>query len=185
MGSDQCHNIPSKPRRYDITMSRRTRKPLMNLNETDQNPTIGARQEGSAAKDVGHDQGADNALAKACDHEDGESRKSSLKQLIMKNAGNEESEGNRQLVEETRVGDDKKIESKLLLRGRNSLGQHFKGEEKQQLQLAVTRKQAKEGAKLKGMVARYVKVVSHFIRVKRDTQIHKGSRKKPLLRLPM
>nr|APR64410.1 hypothetical protein [Populus tomentosa] len=187
MGSDRGSNIPSKPR-YDITMSRRTRKPLMNLKETNQNPTTGAPREGNAAEDGGHDRGADSVLTKACDHGEGEGRKSSLKQLIMKNAGNEESEASRLLVEETRVGDNENIESKLLLGGKNSLGQHFKGEEKQQLQLVVTRKQAKEGMeglKLKGMVGRYVKVVSHLIRVKRDTRINNGSRKKPLLRLAM
>ncbi|KAJ6895383.1 hypothetical protein NC651_021782 [Populus alba x Populus x berolinensis] len=185
MGSDRGSNIPSKPR-YDITMSRRTRKPLMNLKETNQNPTTGAPREGNAAEDGGgHDRGADSVLTKACDHGEGEGRKSSLKQLIMKNAGNEESEASRLLVEETRVGDNENIESKLLLGGKNSLGQHFKGEEKQQLQLVVTRKQAKEGLKLKGMVGRYVKVVSHLIRVKRDTHVNSGSRKKPLLRLPM
>jgi hypothetical protein len=188
MGSDRGNNIPSKPR-YDITMSRRTRKPLMNLKETNKNPTTGAPREGNAAGDVGHDRGADSVLTKECGHEEVESRKSSLKQLIMKNAGNEESEVSRLLVRETRVGsDNENIESKLLLGGKNSLGQHFKGEEKQQLQIVVTRKQAKEGMeglKLKGMVGRYVKMVSHLIRVKRDTHIHNGSRKKPLLRLPM
>ncbi|KAH8499275.1 hypothetical protein H0E87_017978 [Populus deltoides] len=188
MGSDRGNNIPRKPR-YDITMSRRTRKPLMNLKETNQNPTTGAPREGNAAEDVGHDRGADSVLKKECGHEEGESRKSSLKQLIMKiNAGNEESEVSRLLVGETRVGDNENIDSKLLLGGKNSLGQHFKGEEKQQLQLVVTRKQAKEGMeglKLKGMVGRYVKMVSHLIRVKRDTHINNGSRKKPLLRLPM
>ncbi|XP_011041987.1 PREDICTED: uncharacterized protein LOC105137804 [Populus euphratica] len=183
MGSD----IPSKPR-YDITMSRRTRKPLMNPKETNQNPTTGAPREGNAAEDVGHDRGADSVLTKVCDQEEGESRKSSLKQLIMKNAGNEESEASRLLVGETRVGDNENIGSTLLLGGKNSLGQHFKGEEKQQLQLVVTRKQAKEGmegVKLKGIVGRYVKVVSHLIRVKRNTRINNGSRKKPLLRVPM
>lgn len=186
MGSDRGNNIPSKPR-YDITMSRRTRKPLMNLKETNKNPTTGAPREGNAAGDVGHDRGADSVLTKECGHEEVESRKSSLKQLIMKNAGNEESEVSRLLVGETRVGsDNENIESKLLLGGKNSLGQHFKGEEKQ-LQL-VTMKQAKEGiegVKLKGMVGRYVKVLSHLIRIKRDTRMNNGSRKKSLLRLPM
>ena len=182
MGSDRGSNIPSKPR-YDITMSRRTRKPLVNLKETNQNPTTGAPREGNAAEDGGRDRGADSVLTKACDHGEGEGRKSSLKQLIMKNAGSEESEASRLLV-----GDNENTESKLLVGGKNSLGQHFKGEEKQQLQLVVTRKQAKEGMeglKLKGMVGRYVKVVSHLIRVKRDTHVNSGSRKKPLLRLPM
>ncbi|KAJ6777888.1 hypothetical protein OIU74_001793 [Salix koriyanagi] len=155
MGNDRC-NIPCKPR-YDITMSRRTRKPVMSVEEADQNPTavlIISPDEESDAKD------ATQATEKVM------SRPSWA-------------------VQETRVEDDENIESKLS-GSKNSLGQHFKGEEKQ-LQL-VTMKQAKEGiegVKLKGMVGRYVKVLSHLIRVKRDKRINNGSRKKPLLRLPM
>ncbi|CAK7331716.1 unnamed protein product [Dovyalis caffra] len=184
MGSDQ-RNIPSKPR-YDITMSRRTRKPLMNLKEASQNPTTGSPEEEGDAEDVlvDHDQGAESFPKKA-DYE--KDRKRSLKQLIIKNAGKEKSEVTKLVEEETRGGgDDENMESKLLFGSRNSLGQHFKGEEKQQLQV-VTRKQSNngmEGMKLKGMVGRYVKVLSHLIRVKRDTHINNGSRKKSVLRLP-
>ncbi|KAG5253627.1 hypothetical protein OIU77_017158 [Salix suchowensis] len=185
MGNDRC-NIPCKPR-YDITMSRRTRKPVMSVEEADQNPTavliISPDEESDAKDGVVHDKETESFPAKVGVEED---RKSSLEQLIISNSGDRESdEPAKRAVQETRVEDDENIESKLS-GSKNSLGQHFKGEEKQ-LQL-VTMKQAKEGiegVKLKGMVGRYVKVLSHLIRVKRDKRINNGSRKKPLLRLPM
>jgi len=64
-------------------------------------------------------------------------------------------------------------------KSRSSLGQHFTEEEKQ-LQL-VTKQQQEgvRGLKLKRMVSRYAKVLSHLIKVKGD------SRKKPLLLLKM
>jgi len=181
MGSERC-NIPCKPR-YDITMSRRTRKPFMNFEEANRNPTTVSTEEERDAKDVVvHDKETESFPATDDVEED---RKSSLKQLIIDNAGNQESEPTKLVLQETRGGDDENIERKLS-GSRNSLGQHFKGEEKQ-LQL-VTMKQAKEGiegVKLKGMVGRYVKVLSHLIRIKRDTRMNNGSRKKSLLRLPM
>ncbi|KAJ6755455.1 hypothetical protein OIU79_027960 [Salix purpurea] len=177
MGNDRC-NIPCKPR-YDITMSRRTRKPVMSVEEADQNPTAVL----IISPDEESDKETESFPAKVGVEED---RKSSLEQLIISNSGDRESDEPAKLaVQETRVEDDENIESKLS-GSKNSLGQHFKGEEKQ-LQL-VTMKQAKEGiegVKLKGMVGRYVKVLSHLIRVKRDKRINNGSRKKPLLRLPM
>ena len=181
MGSERC-NIPCKPR-YDITMSRRTRKPFMNFEEANRNPTTVSTEEERDAKDVAvHDKETESFPATDDVEED---RKSSLKQLIIDNAGNQESEPTKLVLQETRGVDDENIERKLS-GSRNSLGQHFKGEEKQ-LQL-VTMKQAKEGiegVKLKGMVGRYVKVLSHLIRIKRDTRMNNGSRKKSLLRLPM
>ena len=181
MGSERC-NIPCKPR-YDITMSRRTRKPFMNFEEANRNPTTVSTEEERDAKDVAvHDKETESFPATVDVEED---RKSSLKQLIIDNAGNQESEPTKLVLQETRGVDDENIERKLS-GSRNSLGQHFKGEEKQ-LQL-VTMKQAKEGiegVKLKGMVGRYVKVLSHLIRIKRDTRMNNGSRKKSLLRLPM
>ncbi|KAG6792648.1 hypothetical protein POTOM_001800 [Populus tomentosa] len=181
MGSERC-NIPCKPR-YDITMSRRTRKPVMNFEEANRNPTTVSTEEESGAKDVVVHYKETESFPATVDVE--EDRKSSLKQLIIDNAGSQESEPAKLVLQETGGGDDENIERKLS-GSRNSLGQHFKGEEKQ-LQL-VTMKQAKEGTegvKLKGMVGRYVKVLSHLIRIKRDTRMNNGSRKKPLLRLPM
>ncbi|KAJ0095538.1 hypothetical protein Patl1_17310 [Pistacia atlantica] len=64
-------------------------------------------------------------------------------------------------------------------KSRNSLGEHFTEEEKQ---LQLVKLQQQKGEKLKGMVNRYVKVLSHLIKVKRDPRSI-GSTKKPLLRL--
>ncbi|KAJ6425021.1 hypothetical protein OIU84_025733 [Salix udensis] len=156
MGNDRC-NIPCKPR-YDITMSRRTRKPVMSVEEAGQNPTavlMISPDEESDAKDA-----STQATGKVMSRPSWRCRKQGSKMMKTSIANYQGS--------------------------KNSLGQHFKGEEKQ-LQL-VTMKQAKEGiegVKLKGMVGRYVKVLSHLIRVKRDKRINNGSRKKPLLRLPM
>lgn len=74
---------------------------------------------------------------------------------------------------------DRKKSLKQLIKSRSSLGQHFTEEEKQ-LQL-VTKQQQEgvQGLKLKRMVSRYAKVLSHLIKVKGD------SRKKPLLLLKM
>lgn len=64
---------------------------------------------------------------------------------------------------------------------RSSLGHHFI-EEKQQLQL-VKKPQHQDGLKLKGMVSRYVKVLSHMVRLKHAPGARFGSRKKHLLHL--
>ncbi|XP_019055621.1 PREDICTED: uncharacterized protein LOC109115737 [Nelumbo nucifera] len=66
----------------------------------------------------------------------------------------------------------------------NSLGHRFTFTEEKQLQL-VTKQQGEgtEGVKTGGMVSRYVKALSHLIKVKRDP--HLGSRKKHVLRLKM
>ncbi|XP_044489491.1 uncharacterized protein LOC123213925 [Mangifera indica] len=128
MGS-QCN--PTKPR-FDITMSRRTRKPIFNLDD----PT-------SSVDQVEEDN----------DHK-------SLKQLI-----NRDETSKKKNAEESK--------------GRNSLGEHFTEEEKQ---LQLVKLQQQKGVKLKGMVNRYVKVLSHLIKVNRDPRTI-GSTKKPLLRL--
>ncbi|KAJ6299709.1 hypothetical protein OIU76_020647 [Salix suchowensis] len=142
MGNDRC-NIPCKPR-YDITMSRRTRKPVMSVEEADQNPTavliISPDEESDAKDGVVHDKETESFPAKVGVEED------------PTQATDESDEPAKRAVQETRVEDDENIESKLS-GSKNSLGQHFKGEEKQ-LQL-VTMKQAKEGiegVKLKGMI---------------------------------
>ncbi|XP_059434973.1 uncharacterized protein LOC132167941 [Corylus avellana] len=74
---------------------------------------------------------------------------------------------------------DRKKSLKQLIKSRSSLGQHFTEEEKQ-LQL-VTKQQQEgvQGLKLKRMVIRYAKVLSHLIKAKGD------SRKKPVLLLKM
>ncbi|KAJ4711719.1 Protein phosphatase Slingshot 1 like [Melia azedarach] len=140
----ECNN-PSK-HRYDITMSKRTRKPL-NLEDSYYNNPL--KGEESYSTKVG---------------EGKEEDRKSLKQLIN---GNEKS----------------KVNTDEESRGKNSLGEHFTEEEKQ-LQLVKTQQQnSVEGVKLKGMVNRYVKVLSHLIKMKRDPRI--GSRKKHVLQLTM
>lgn len=128
MGSE-CN--PTKPR-FDITMSRRTRKPVLNLDD----PTS------------------------SVDEVEEINDQKSLKQLMN---GDETSK--------KKNGDESK--------SRNSLGEHFTEEEKQ---LQLVKLQQQKGVKLKGMVNRYVKVLSHLIKVKRNPRTV-GSTKKPLLRL--
>ncbi|XP_038993280.1 uncharacterized protein LOC120116990 [Hibiscus syriacus] len=61
-----------------------------------------------------------------------------------------------------------------------SLGRHF-SEEEQHLQLVKKNQQYNNGEKLKGMMSRYAKVLSHLVKVKREPGL--GSKKKHLLRL--
>jgi hypothetical protein len=128
MGSD-CN--PSK-HHYDITMSKRTRRPIK-VQDSSQISTPSPPRKEKEVVDEGDDQSS---------HSEDNDRKS-LKQLI---------------------------------NSRSSLGQHFTAEEKQ-LQI-VTKKQQEgvQGLKLKKLVSRYAKVLSHMI---------KGgeSRKKPHLLL--
>uniref|UniRef100_A0A6N2KKN4 Uncharacterized protein n=1 Tax=Salix viminalis TaxID=40686 RepID=A0A6N2KKN4_SALVM len=113
MGNDRC-NIPCKPR-YDITMSRRTRKPVMSVEEAGQNPTtvlISPDEEIDAKDGVVHDKETESFPAKVGVEED---RKSSLEQLIISNSGDRESdEPAKRAVQETRVEDDENIESRII-----------------------------------------------------------------------
>ncbi|KAK3169119.1 hypothetical protein Dsin_000006 [Dipteronia sinensis] len=157
MGSE----CDSSKRRYDISMSKRTRKPL-NVEDSDGNRTMemGSPDDLKGAV-VAEEEG--NDVEGVIDAEDGQLKEEndhkSLKQLIK--------------------GDEK---SKVKInRGRNSLGEHFTEEEKQ-LQLVKAQKQ--KGVKFKGMVNHYVKVVGHLIKLKRDPRNSNiASRKNPLLRL--
>ncbi|KAF8398556.1 hypothetical protein HHK36_017487 [Tetracentron sinense] len=100
--------------------------------------------------------------------------------------GEGEEEGERILLKAVMAGDGEVLKRRegRNMRGGNSLGHHFT-EEKQQLQLVIKQQGdgVAEGKKLSGMVSRYVKVLSHLIKVKRDPRL--GSRKKPLLQLTM
>lgn len=128
---------------YDITMSKRTRKPSK-VQDADQNSTTVSPGNDGPVKAVVRegDESSPSRVGEAGEND----RKKSLKQLI---------------------------------KSRSSLGQHFTEEEKQ-LQL-VTKQQQEgvQGLKLKRMVSRYAKVLSHLIKAKGD------SRKKPLLLLKM
>lgn len=161
MGSE-CN--PTSKQRYDITMSKRTRKPFSLPQLKVHAPTKASPEKDRATGDSDH---------------------SSLKQLMINvkiNTEGTNNEGNTSDESENRV--------------RNSLGQHFSEEEKkQQQQLLLVKKQKQElihGAKLKGVMGRYVKVLSHLIKAKRNsssssssTRSNTGSRKKPVLRLAM
>ena len=57
-------------------------------------------------------------------------------------------------------------------------------EEEKQLQLVRKHKKGLQGAKLKGMMGHYVKVLSHLIRSKRDSD-RIVSQKKAIFRLAM
>lgn len=132
-------------RRYDITMSKRTRKPSM----MDEAPAKGSEREREEENSI-----------PGIDEREWKDRKS-LEDLI-----NKEEKG---IVSNS---SDEKVR-------RNSLDQHFHEEEKQ-LQMVVRppREEGGDGVKLKGMVSRYMKVLSHMIKVK-----HLGPRKKQHLRL--
>lgn len=167
MGS-QCD--PSK-RHYDITMSKRTRKPISdhlqeaNINNNNNHTkwdiplkTIASLFDQSSPKKGDHHGGQ----VAAEELEESDHRKS-LKQLIH---GDESAAG-----------------------GRSSLSHHFTEEEKQQQQLQLVKSTNQQGhnnnggVKFKGMMSRYAKVLSHLVKVKREPHI--GSRKKRLLRLTM
>lgn len=124
---------------YDISMSKRTRRPSK-VQDADQNSTTASDTD---APVKGGESSPSTVLVGEAEESD---RKKSLKQLI---------------------------------KSRSSLGQHFTEEEKQ-LQL-VTKQQQEgvQGLKLKRMVIRYAKVLSHLMKAKGD------SRKKPVLLLKM
>ncbi|KAF3452655.1 hypothetical protein FNV43_RR03088 [Rhamnella rubrinervis] len=143
---------------YDITMSRRTRnKPLNVDREANYQKDIIIVQKG------GGDLNPSTGIVAAGE----QNGHKSLKQLISVD------NGIKAMV--------KSCTSDEGSRGRSSLGQHFTEEEKN---LQLVRTQQKEGGpqgrKLKKMVSRYAKVLSHLINAKRDT-----TQKKPILRLTM
>ncbi|GAV86007.1 hypothetical protein CFOL_v3_29441 [Cephalotus follicularis] len=162
MGSEYS---PRK-RHYDITMSKRTRKPsnIIDLEEADENPTgieSQEKQEGGVVHRVEED--SFPTKADVGDQENNPTRLE-LKQLIKGN----EKEG-----------------SKEHKNNRSSLGQRLTKEEKQ---LQVVKKQQQgmsiQGVKLKGMVIRYAKVLGHLIKGKAKPD-HDHPSKKKFLRLTL
>ncbi|KAK6263649.1 hypothetical protein QQP08_020255 [Theobroma cacao] len=158
MGS---HCNPSK-RHYDITLSKRTRKPL-DLQEANGTSNIASSKWDNPLKIFPRKAADDDDD----DEDEGEesSDHKSLKQLINGDGGEAE-------------------ETSCRLSGRSSLGQHFNQEEKQ-LQLVKKNQQdgVYGGVKLKGMMSRYAKVLSRLVKAKREPRL--GSNKKHLLRLTM
>ncbi|KAJ7949074.1 ubiquitin-conjugating enzyme E2 S isoform X1 [Quillaja saponaria] len=150
MGSE-CNPIK---RHYDVTMSKRTRKPphlndpfekLTPLSDPTKNVPLG------------------NLLDEEVDEND---HHKSLKQLIN---GDEE--------QKVDVGEGSK--------GRNSLGQHFNEEEKHLQLVSKQQEENLQGIKLKKLMRRYAKVLSHLIKIKRDKHNIGESRKKRVLQLTM
>ncbi|MBA0818491.1 hypothetical protein Gohar_027806 [Gossypium harknessii] len=143
MGSE-CNQ--SKPR-YDITMSKRTRKANAIANE-----------------DLNHSNAtfAGSSIS--------EPRKRDDEQEEEKESENEDRKSLKQLIN----GDETASTS--------SLGRRFSEEEEQRLQLVKKQQHyGNGGVKLKGMMSRYAKVLSHLVKVKREPSL--GSKKKQLLRL--
>lgn len=62
----------------------------------------------------------------------------------------------------------------------NTLGQHFK-EEERQLALATKKGGCLEGAKLSEMVNRHLKLLNHVVKVRRDS--HLDPQKRAIVRL--
>ncbi|KAH7544792.1 uncharacterized protein LOC107434481 [Ziziphus jujuba] len=161
MGSE-C-NIPQKLH-YDISMSKRTRKPL---NTRDAN-----RKYSPPEGDLnGGEEGGGRRESSLDGEENGHK---SLKQLI-------NGDGKAVVVIKSGGGDDRHEE---ISKGRSSLGQHFTEEEKNLQLITTQQKEGLQGRKLKKMVSRYAKVLSHLIKLKRDSSL-KESQKKPVLRLTM
>ncbi|KAK2988071.1 hypothetical protein RJ640_002012 [Escallonia rubra] len=170
MGSE-CN--PSKPR-YDITMSKRTRKPSSLGKEAGWCPLKSCfSDKESPQRGTNEEEGKSPTRV----DEKGESADEKGRPLTCVDEKKKTPE-----TDEGRENDHKSL--KQLIDGkRSSLGQHFTEEEKQ---LQVVVKQHAEGihgVKFKRMVSRYASVLSRLIKTKRDSDL--GSRRKPTLRLSM
>ncbi|KAF8045344.1 hypothetical protein N665_5147s0002 [Sinapis alba] len=136
MGSEVIN--PIKPR-FDLSMSRRTRKPWSSslVNNEMQHQVLSTQSSQQQEKELEQD-------------EDREIDRKSLNNLMR---SEQESNGE--------ANDNNK----------NSLGQHF-GEDdegiKQKMQVVVKKQGGENGVKFKGMVGRYVKVLSGLMKAKRD-----------------
>ncbi|GAB4834543.1 hypothetical protein Ancab_032801 [Ancistrocladus abbreviatus] len=147
----------STGRLFDITMSRRTRKPLKPV-EAEEN----FMRMDSPSERLEEGSGHDRILVHGDQVNDQMNGHASLKQLI-------------------NVEGDAKERQEEQDRGRLSLRQHFT-EEKQQLQLVLKKHEdGGDGVKLKRIMKRYIRALSRLIKVKGDP--HVGSREKPVLRL--
>ncbi|XP_054814215.1 uncharacterized protein LOC129314808 [Prosopis cineraria] len=148
---------PATKHRYDITMSRRTRK--QTSSEKPRSDAI--------ADSKNRDNGIVVSLENLLQVKDGEeiSDHKSLKQLIRGDSETNHNNNNNN-------------------KGRNSLGQHFHEEEKN---LQVVRKNqndsVQEGLKFKKLVRRYAKVLGHMMKAKRDPHLGESG-KKPVFKLP-
>ncbi|KAF8099485.1 hypothetical protein N665_0243s0048 [Sinapis alba] len=133
MGSEVIN--PIKPR-FDLSMSRRTRKPWSSSLVNEMQHQVLSTQSSQQEKELEQD-------------EDREIDRKSLNNLMR---SEQESNGE--------ANDNNK----------NSLGQRLEAEEgnKQKMQVVVKKQGGENGVKLKGMVGRYVKVLSGLMKAKRD-----------------
>ncbi|XP_060180551.1 uncharacterized protein LOC132610255 [Lycium barbarum] len=123
--------------RYDISMSKRTRKSPLIVKE-------------EAVKSPQHPQELINSVENIEDVN--EEREEKAEKGVISNNDEEEEE-------------DQKKSLKQLIEGRGtSLGHHFT-EEERQLEMVV--KQPENGLKFKQMVSRYAKFLGHMIKIKR------------------
>ncbi|CAN6996682.1 hypothetical protein IGI04_018453 [Brassica rapa subsp. trilocularis] len=133
MGSEVVN--PIKPR-FDLSMSRRTRKPWSSSLVNEMQHQVLSTQSSQQEKELEQD-------------EDREIDRKSLNNLMR---SEQESNG------EANVSN------------KNFLGQHFGDDEaiKQTMQVVVKKQGGQNGVKFKGMMGRYVKVLSGLMKAKRD-----------------
>ncbi|CAH8380851.1 unnamed protein product [Eruca vesicaria subsp. sativa] len=133
MGSEVIN--PIKPR-FDLSMSRRTRKPWSS----------------SLVNELQHQDVSTESSKPEKEQEQDEDREIDRKSLNNLMRSEQESNG------EANVNN------------KNSLGQQFGEDEgiKQTMQLVVKKQGGENGAKFKGMMGRYVKVLSGLMKAKRD-----------------
>ncbi|XP_018438072.1 uncharacterized protein LOC108810467 [Raphanus sativus] len=133
MGSEVIN--PIKPR-FDLSMSRRTRKPWSSSLVNEMQHQVLSTQSSQQEKESEQD-------------EDREIDRKSLNNLMR---SEQESNGEANAT------------------NKNSLGQHFGEDEgiKQTMQVVVKKQGGENGVKFKGMMGRYVKVLSGLMKAKRD-----------------
>ncbi|MED6136578.1 hypothetical protein PIB30_057329 [Stylosanthes scabra] len=155
-------------RHYDLSMSRRTRK--LNLP-----PVVaqGSNNHGDERFKNVEEKNKKMVVSPKKSDENNNGDHKSLKQLINIVDGKNSSSRNTCNNNGAGVGGEGGSNN----RGRNSLGEHFNEEEKQQqLQLVVVPQNKENGLKFNKLVRRYAKVLGHFIK-------KPESAKKPLFKL--
>ena len=108
----------------------------------------------------------------------------SLKDSSPKSAGDEGEENDRKSLKQLIEGDGKPkvVSGDEVGKGRSSLEEHFTEGEKQLQIVKVQQKEGLHGLKLKKMVSRYAKVLSHLMKKNRDSSLRE-SKKKPFFML--
>ncbi|PIA53903.1 hypothetical protein AQUCO_00900462v1 [Aquilegia coerulea] len=170
MGSE-CN--PRKPR-YDLSMSKRTRKPSRFVEIDHHQKCIEVDN-----SDVRETTVSTNILNEKAvmDH-------TSLKELIINDE--EEVNGINADATEQMIAKHEEVTSEKEGKGGISLGHHFTvTEEEKQLQIVTVQHRGNvEGVKLSKMLSRYMKVFTHVIKLKKDRRFV-SSRKNPVLHFAM